>query len=262
MRKMSSVEIQKELCDMLRDLVAVLEKEKINYFISSGTCLGAIRHSGFIPWDNDIDIFVPRDEYYKISNLIMADKYEFVNPYKKGYLFTYSKFVNKNIILEDHDAIKKYSKQNLFIDIFPLDYLPDEEKKRNKLVRRVYKYKVLLSCKGTKGSTRKKDILKKMYRIIFFWLPINVLKKIINNSGVKYKTSHCMDLCWGVTPLKTEFFENYEIKEFEGIPVRVPKMYHEYLTTIYGDYMKLPPVEKRVSHNIDAYYIESGEQDE
>lgn len=259
---MSSVEIQKELCDMLKYLVELLEKNKIKYFISSGTCLGTIRHKGFIPWDNDIDIFVPREEYYKISNLPVEDKYEITNPYKKDYLCTYSKFVNKKIRLEDHDAIKKYSKQNLFIDIFPLDYLPDNDKKRNRLVKNVYKLKILLSCKGTKGSTKKKDVLKKIYRILFFWLPINVLKKVINNSGVKYKTEHCMDLCWGKTPLLTKFFEDYEIKEFEGIPVRVPKMYHEYLTTIYGDYMKLPPVEKRVSHNIDAYYIEGGEKDE
>lgn len=255
MKYLTHSEVQKELREMLKDFIEILEKNNIPYFVEAGTCLGAIRHKGFIPWDNDIDIIIPRKEYEELlPNLNLPEKYKFFMPEDKNYLYPFIKFANKEITLIEECTINKFSKTNLYIDVFPLDYVPNDEQERNKKIKKAHIIKMLISMKGTHSKTKFKGFIKGVYRILFFWLPLNELKNKLNKMGESEKTDYRMVLTWGSELVKTIYFEDFEYKEFEGLQVRVPKMYHEYLTDMYGDYMQLPPVEKRITHDFKAYY--------
>lgn len=246
-------EIQSELTNMLKYLTDLLEDNGINYFVSSGTCLGAIRHGGFIPWDNDIDIFMFREDYEKFLALKLDAPFYILSPKNEDVVFPFAKFCNSDYALTENVIRGKYSKYNLFIDVFPLDYLPEDKKERAKVLRRKQKLKNEILLAYFKGATFIKKIVKNVYSFFYTRNRLAELKQKLDKLGCPEKTSHIMDLSWGLTPLRTEFFEGFEYKDFDGVKVRVPIKWHEYLTCIYGDYMKLPPESKRYSHDLNVY---------
>ena len=253
MEFLSLKEVQSELLKMLAYLTDVLEKNGINYFVSSGTCLGAIRHGGFIPWDNDIDLFMFREDYEKFLALKVDEPFYILSPDSDDTVYPFAKFCNSDFALEENIIRKQYNKYNLFIDVFPLDYLPEDEEERKKVLdeKTATRAKVHYAC--YKGATPLKEIIKKIYSIFHGKGYVKKLKRKLNSFGYPEKTSHIMDLNWGITPLSTEFFDGFEYKDFDGVKVRVPAKWHDYLNCIFGDYMKLPPEEKRITHDLSVY---------
>ena len=266
-------EIQLEEKKILDHVVKFLDKNNINYSLCGGTLLGAIRHKGFIPWDDDIDILMTRPEYDKLQELIKKDNsilgnnLYFHSMELNNSNMPFTKVYNHNIRTYDWRYKDKYEKY-LWIDIFPIDGFPESDKvcknwfkKRNK-IKKMYMY----SKTTSKFLFHKKEYLKNIAKIIIKFIATifpkkNYAKKIIS-LGKKYpyetsKYTGCY--VWGYGPqekMKKEDYEKYIDVEFEGTKYKGLKEYDKYLTNLYKDYMQLPPEEKRVTHSFKAWRVE------
>lgn len=269
---LSNKEIQTEDAKMLKTIIEYCNKHNITYYLCGGTLLGAIRHKGFIPWDDDIDIIMPRPEYDKFEKLVKKDNYKIeeleINAFEFGNLNKpFIKVNNPNIIIDNHFLEDEYEK-NLWIDIFPMDGLPEDDEKCKKIFRKSLFLRKVLSMITVKDSVIIKETKNKATMPAKFLVRIFlrnefgyrlISKKIIKNSK-KYQYDKCEYVggsLWGYGPQERMKKENMKsiIVEFEGIKANTFACYDEYLTNLYGDYMQLPPVEKRIVHNIKAYKI-------
>ena len=247
--------LQLTLLEILDEVVRICNKHKLEYFITGGTCLGALRHKGFIPWDDDIDMVMPREDYEKfmvIARDELNDKY-FLDYYKTNpeSHFGFMKIkMNNTTFVQGY----KYKCHNgFFLDIFPLDY----NKKDTKLVAFDASLARCLieTLKYKDGNLKAKSLRRPYISLLFVPFTNRRLHKIIdwlyshNNkkehvNGAVYPTMYYYKK--DVYPLNVVF--PYSEVEFEG------KKYHayhdpdKYLTQLYGDYMKLPPKEKRIAH--------------
>lgn len=248
--------------DMLREVDRICIKNNIKYNIIGGTMLGAVRHSGYIPWDDDADIGFLRSEYEKFKKACMKDldhsKYYFQDSQNtKGYRWGYGKLRRKNtLFLREHQAHMPY-KQGIFIDIFPFDNVS------NIYACRVFQDKVCYILrkilwsevgKEASNSYTKKSIYKFINKIpLSFVLGCyGKLEKILN----LHKTEWIRVLMFP-TPnshlgFRRKWFEEHITIEFEHHMFSVAKDYDEYLKFEFGDYMKLPSEEKRKVHPVSA----------
>lgn len=146
MKKISSKEIQTLELDILKKFKNYAKQHNISFFLCGGTLLGAIRHKGFIPWDDDIDICVPRDSYDKLIELAKENRfidgtnYKFCLPLDENYIYPYIKIINTNTIVYEKDIKKEYC-LGVWIDVFPLDKFPKKQDDIKKVIRKHSKYK-------------------------------------------------------------------------------------------------------------------------
>lgn len=249
MKKVWSVEL-----DLLRKFAEVCEKNHLSYFLDGGTLLGAVRHKGFIPWDDDADVIMPREDYDKLWQI--ADK-EFGQPYffqtslsENGFYRAHAQLRNSNTTGFIEDDRDKDINKGIFIDIFPLDNIPDEPSKRRKLHRRTDFYKKLLEFAYDRDIHRLSPVKKCVYilfRAIYFIVPF---KKVFNHFNSKelarYKdcdTAEVGDisLLWRENVIwDKKLYDDYIYMPFENLQLRVPAGYDGILSKQYGDYMKLP----------------------
>lgn len=259
-----------QLCelDILRDFVKICEENNLTYFGFAGTAIGAIRHGGFIPWDDDIDMGILRKDYDKLAEIIKrdwSDKYTFVDASEYG---DYSN-MNAHIVLNGTKFVETCAKgltypQGIFLDIFPFDNAPSDEKKREKHIRNSWLLsKVLilkhipflvLPFKGTKAK-----LCHIVTAIIWFFLNLfcvshKFLHKIVLNYCSKYKNEDtgyyyysCSSSRQGTVFSKDDFYPLRKIK-YEDLELDFPKNVEKGLNRVYGDFMQLPPPEKRVNH--------------
>ena len=273
---LNTKEIQYEEKKILDEVVNFLNKNKINYFLCGGSLLGAIRHKGFIPWDDDIDIAIPRPDYNKLQELIkknnILSESLYFHSYELGNLnMPFTKVYNHSIEIYDWRYTDKYEKY-LWVDIFPVDGMPDTDDETIKLFKKRDFWKKILSYRkmSLKCIFMNKNvftnILKYLLKIIFLILPEKFLpKKIINLNKCNYvDSSYTGVYTWGYGPrerMKKEIFEEYILVDFEGTKYNGLKNYDKYLTNVYGDYMKLPPKEKRITHSFKAWRVDENEKE-
>ena len=266
-KKLSLRDIQLESLKILDDFVALCERNKMTYYISGGTYLGAVRHHGFIPWDDDVDVAMPRKDYNKFLDI--AEK-ELPSNYKinhftkdKNSLFYVPKIENEQFQMVSRIA-KIEKKVNLWIDVFPLDGLP-----KNRILKKIHCIRLLI-LRG-EMKTALFDILvdykntdrpwyeKEHTNLGHFLDPYKIMQKIdkVLSKYDFYDSEYVMNFM-GSYKLKSilnrpEIYAEGALYEFEGRLFNGPKDYDRYLTQIYGDYMKLPPVEKRNWHQTAIY---------
>ncbi|HJJ16106.1 MAG TPA: LicD family protein [Clostridiaceae bacterium] len=259
-------EIQMEELEILKNFIKYAEKRNLKYYLCGGTLIGAIRHQGFIPWDDDIDICMPRPDYDKLIMLAkketILENYELKSMELKNSVYPFSKVVNKNIKIRSNSKEDK----NLWIDIFPIDSVPDEKEKQEKLINEIMKYKGIMYLHNTKmkdilkeNKSKKNKFLKILLKPISFLIP----KKIVSKKMIKIAKSNDYNkgeklgvYIWGYgirEIMDRKIFEKGIKVKFEDIEANAPAEYDKYLTNIYGDYMKLPPEEKRIIHNTVAF---------
>jgi lipopolysaccharide cholinephosphotransferase len=267
MREISLREEQQIEFNILKEFASFCEKNNLRYFLDSGTLIGAVRHKGFIPWDDDIDVCFLRDDYEKFKSLMFQNDL-WLNSYIKLELendsfYPYLKLVDTRTVLIEYPNSNPLV-TGVYIDIFPKDGLKSLEGKEKKRANKVQKYN-LLSWVGsfTLGRLKKsKKILDKVFALIikiFIPNPEKYKTKSIN-LAMKFSDEVCpyvsSIVCSGLTGgVSKECFENQLEVPFEGENFKIPIGYDTYLKSLYsGDYMVPPPPDKRIAHETIVYW--------
>lgn len=259
LRKLSKEECKAISLDILKDVAQYCKRNNLRYFLSVGTLLGAIRHQGFIPWDDDIDIMMPRKDYTRFIKEYQG-KYQVLDPHS-GYLY-YSKVYDSHTVKYEADVdYKKYQPLGIDIDVFPLDGIVNDEKIINKLYKRACFLEMLLRL-ANQPIFNRKNPLKAINRIIPRIIGSKNLVKMIEKNAMTYDydtSDYVIRMRWspngftGALP-KEVYEKDYGI--FEGNRFVIPKGYDTFLKAFYGDYMTLPKEEERISHQYEAYVKE------
>ena len=262
----SEIEYKKKLLETFKAFDAFCRKHDIKYYAAYGTLIGAVRHHGIIPWDDDIDVTMIREDYDRFISLrreLESSKYEIVDPSNPGYYLSYAKFVDKTTTLWEVEQYEYII--GVFIDIFPLDHV---EGNIETLKGRHKKFFNICNChfSGYQNLLCKSSLKKLSLshpRGIIYWLyllTLKIRKKYYSQKFWEYesqlRTSKgdkllCFDIQYAIEKelFKSEWFEKQIRVPFENTEICIMEGYDQYLTQIYGDYMTFPPVEERVSHH-------------
>lgn len=258
------------LVEILKEFVNICNQYNIKYFLAAGSAIGAVRHNGIIPWDDDIDVIMPRPEYNKFIKLCktidLGDFEILERETTPHYRFSYAKMGHKKSTLVEVETQRDV--HGLTMDIFPLDGTSsneeDAEKLYNeykKLTTKLHKVETYFSSDYTINLLKHMKI-RTIFRHIYYKLAYNrqdILNKLkcLENKYDYADSSYIINYVeyWGFQKgyFPKEWFENYKEFEFEGINVKIPYCYDQYLHKMYGNYMELPPINKRVSHHSVVY---------
>lgn len=267
-RNNDNEKVQRLTVELLKVYIQICEKYQLRYYFTGGALIGVLRHHGFIPWDDDIDVGMPRKDYDKFLRIMEKHPIKgygicnrFTNP---DWHFAMTQFVDLESEIVIHLA-EKPRKANIWLDVFPLDGLPSNKMHRWFRVKNVllHRYLVQIAFIDTQvDANRKRPALEKAILSICKLIPFG---KIINTNKVMthmekilassdfYQSKYAGNMLGRyrereVVPQK--YFGNPVIGDFEGIEVNIPEMSHELQTALYGNYMKLPPEESRIAHNV------------
>ena len=253
-------EIQQMELGIMEYIHETCQKIGVKYFLAYGSLIGAVRHKGFIPWDDDMDICMLREDYEKLQDYLIAnpdERYE-VMSYKNNlnYVYPFMKVQDNHTYLLEED-VRIDSNMGIYVDIFPVDGYEDDVQFKNKMTKLIKKRQ--LSCYTFKGITNTKSVLNSLLRyvsvIIFYFTNTNKYVAQIEELAKSRKVSDYEQVDYLIykdmnKPVwRREWLEQVTTGTFEGKEFTIPKNYHEILTSDYGDYMQLPPVEQRVSHH-------------
>lgn len=262
MRQITDIkELRSLQMDLLNEVHTFCQKNNITYFLSSGTLIGAVRHKGYIPWDDDIDLYMPRRSYEQFVRQYKASspRFQLLEPrLTKHYFYTFAKLADTRT----HMVETWY--QNfpigVNIDIFPLDYVTDNSTLRcfqfklKKNLFRIYidKQVPLLRDRHPFG-------IFKRFVCKLLPLPVPLLNLWMRNIAYRHKPSATVCNMTEMGPSIKGCFSAEAVQgtvdiEFEGPLYKTMSGYAEYLTHTYGDYMTLPPVSQRQTHQFEAYY--------
>ena len=271
MTELTNEEVRKILLDVIIEIDSICRENDIRYSLAGGTLLGAVRHKGFIPWDDDIDIFMPRPDYERFIDYCEVNQVGFylLSNRSKDFGYCFAKACsNSTVIVEELVTYTDYS-IGVYVDIFPIDGLGIEYKaalKRIKTVR--FKHELLVASNWTRFfKSKTRSWIYEPIRLAFYCLSRIVNKnKLAISLDKKFKRID-FDLSgyagaimgsYGIKEIMpTEIYSKYMDIEFEGVKFKAIEDYDKYLSNLYGDYMKLPPIDKRISHHtFKAYLIE------
>lgn len=263
MQELSTTEYKAYLVKMLKDFDDFCRKNDIEYSIAYGTMLGAVRHGGFIPWDDDIDVLMTRKNFeFLIQKYKENDDYYLLTNKDKNYNLLFSKIVSKKTLIVSKHVDRYKNDLGLYIDVFPMDYLKEPKSEGIKILQKNRKDVALLVAAqwGKFYRNENRSLLRELIRFPFFLISrfvnskklIARIEKRIEKSSTKLITSYATiteqeihDSC---------IFNEYEEIKFENISVMCIKNRDSYLKTCYGNYMILPPKNKRInSHKFAAY---------
>lgn len=255
--------------DMLSCIDSISQKIGVKYFLIGGSLLGAIRHKGFIPWDDDIDVGMLREDY----ELFMSKAVEFLPDYyflqnyntDKEYYLNFAKIRDSRTTFKEKSSSHLKINHGVYIDIFPIDYADNAKNvfrkiKRNLLTTRILNVFHLGDIKYTWIQKVKLNIVKLLWQN-----PKNAVKALDKLSTSNKPSNRMGNLfgAWGAREIMdSALFEEIDYFQFENLLLPGIKNYNQYLKNVYGDYMKLPPADKQVPHHftdiidLDKSYLE------
>lgn len=267
MRKIPLPEIKKIELELLDELAEICERSELRYYLAFGTLIGAVRHQGFIPWDDDIDVMMPRPDYEKLKHLLKdaewKGKYRLLSNEYGGTKNNFMKMIHTGTLAYQKNVDEKIG---VWIDIFPIDGLPDSVFLTRLLCAKLETYRRLLYMLifVPAGKNRLKNCLKKVARKLLNKISADTLCRKVNSVFARYDYDSCRyaGAVSSVFSYKArvprEVYAQGEAT-FEGRRFRVPAGYDLLLRGIYGDYMELPPEDKRECHGFKAYWKEQAD---
>lgn len=263
-------ELQLFALEILKDVHSFCEKNHIKYSLYGGTLLGAIRHKGFIPWDDDIDIIMPRQEYDRFCATYKSDAFELVNfNIDKSFSYSYSRICDKKKTMYTAKYPCNKEGMGVWIDVFPADGFPVNEKDIPAFYQKILsleKKKIrlrsgLYSYSSTSTTKTTRDIYMQFrHNFGIFFRKVFLFINGWRNPFVKKQIELCHRYTYGTTPFWGSItapynhvvyhplidFESCELHPFEDSLFYILKGYDGLLRRVYGDYMQLPQEEKRV----------------
>lgn len=262
-KELSTEELRRIELDILKYIHFFCKENQIRYYLCGGTLLGAIRHGGFIPWDDDIDICMPRKDYEIFKKKFKEQgKYKFVCVENtEGYCFPFGKVVNTETVVEE-TIVRSVNGMGVYVDVFPLDGLGKTYKEAKwKVLCCGYCLKwIFVGIKRDEQNNSLKAYLKNsvyaLSRITkkYAYKEINRISKMS-----KFENSNFVGVVFGFYGEKeimpVNIFEKQREHKFEDTTFMIPERYDDYLSRLYGKYMNLPPKEKQVTHHSFRAYI-------
>lgn len=266
----SSDELKSIILKTLLRFDEFCKEHDIKYSIAYGTALGAIRHKGFIPWDDDVDVIMLRSEYEKFEKAWKLYAKNNVDDYKlwaemdeENYFIAFcAKFFDTKTVLYERFTEKKVVEYGVFIDIFVLDHIPTNRVEQIDVLKKVHFYWKWIQHFQRHFKEWNRFVRKYKLSLPSLDMVANRLMDLRNkyNNQLTPLVSLTQDYnktlkqCNSIYEYK--WFEDIILVEFEGHQFPIVKAYDKMLRSYYGDYMQLPPEEKRIGHNIEAYWRE------
>jgi lipopolysaccharide cholinephosphotransferase len=270
MKEISISELRLIELNILKYIDSVCEKNHIIYTLAYGTLLGAIRHKGFIPWDDDIDICMDRNNFERFVRACQTDKQ---NRYKLLWLDTCETYTLPLPKVIDTTTILTQNTQNekmplgVYVDVFILDKIPNNENQRKRYIEKLELYQRFWGYSQNKYVWRNytlKSILRYLVYCIFHLFNPRRFAELLNNTAKEFYLSDdyshigSMVICTtgrNKQLLPKELFDHCFKIDFEGEQFPITCLFDYFLKMCFGNYMELPPIEKRVSnHDFYAYY--------
>lgn len=257
-------DVRKRQIDILDFVDKTLKKHNICYWLDAGTLLGCVRHKGYIPWDDDIDICMRRNDYERIADIINSEDspYKVLNMHNtKGYYYLFAKVVDTHTHIIEK-GIPEIPEMGIYIDVFPLDNLPKDKKTCSRIINKVFRYRsIVYYSLLNKNQIKAAKIITKIKCLISIIYGKDRALSKANNICLKVNSIYNENLADIVGAagkghiVPASYFKDTINGLFEGREYYIPKKYHEYLSVVYGDYMSLPPKEKQVlTHDFKAYF--------
>lgn len=261
MREITFEESKAIMAKTLESIDRCCRENNIKYSLCWGTLIGAIRHHGFIPWDDDIDIMMSREEYYRFLNVYNDPQYNIYTPKVNNHLTINTRIYDKKTCVYLNNRPK--SLFGVWVSIFPYDNAPDKHLRQWEKKRDFWMKFRHLNAQNLDKQGYIRLVAKKMIIILLRPFSIWIYNKI-ENCLTAFNDRQTERVCiWYGTPyMKFRYFpkellDEYIDVDFEGIKVKIIKGYDEFLKGTYGDYMKFPPESERIpKHDYKAYYIE------
>lgn len=268
--KCFDVHYKHRLVQLFKNVVSFFDRYNIEYYVAYGTAIGAVRHNGLIPWDDDIDIYVPRADYNKLASLNDSlnefGMYYISKEIDADYYLPFGKICERNTTVLENEVINYVI--GLYVDIFPIDFYDGSLKEVHHIVRQYGR-----TSKNLLYSSRNYTfsyIFRQLYTLhigriwealkCVFYYKHNKPKYLCKLSQLEHEFSSNYGN-WAISTgdymtkniYDRSFFDEYLMFKFEDFEVKLPIGYDKLLTGIYGNYMQCPPIEERVNRHPHIY---------
>lgn len=261
MKELTQNELREVQIGILDYVHNFCQENNIKYSLACGTLLGAVRHQGYIPWDDDIDIYMLRPDYEQFLRVFPFKKAKFVVgalENRKDYFYYIAKVENTDTILEEYINVR--TKIGVNIDIFPLDNVPDNLFLRKLFFKLVSVLNAIIVLKNVSIKSDRaflKNAILLIGRIFFSFIPMRLILCAMNSFPKLFngrQTKQISEVSANAGVFNRSVMDEIIMLPFENKEYCAMKDYHQYLTAQYGDYMQLPPEEKRITHHAFKAY--------
>lgn len=256
-------ELKRLQLEMLVEIDKYCHANDIQYSLAYGTLLGAVRHQGYIPWDDDIDIMMLRADYDKFISGFCAPNMEALSHQKSGsYFLPFAKVVRTDTVMEEEVSIK--SDMGVYIDVFPIDTLPSRKVSRSfllackRILNSIYQFKVV---RLSSHRSRLKNIILGAGKLLFKPITMHCLlvgMDRLSRAHAGKSSPYCGPIAdvdkTSSRVFAKDLFASYTSLQFEDKRFKAISSYDTWLSQMYGNYMELPPIDKRVSHHLFKAY--------
>lgn len=268
MKEATTEDVKKVLLAIMDSIDSFCRENGIVYYLYYGSLLGAVRHQGFIPWDDDMDIAMPRADYERFIRLFnqkTAGRYRTVSiDDETKYCYAFAKVIDTGTLLVEETAER--IEMGIYVDVFPIDVVPADPARQQKLLAQTKRYIDLFNAKiipVRRGRCFWKNGLLVLAHVVLSGIKLeSIARKIVSLNasyadwpGEKCAANMTLLVYGGREVVDPEWLRDALDTPFEGRTYRIPAGYDSVLRKLYGNYMELPPVEKRVTHHHYKAYM-------